>query len=143
MFIPNPNILNIGDRIELTQRLVMWRRTYEVGHQFVIVGNGERGVDLRDDEGNEVVEECLFIQSTFKKVELDKAPVSKPKPDDTIINKELLRDLSNVRLLMRVALDAGTDTNGKAATASVEACMQFVCKYANLIELNARQALND
>lgn len=141
MFTPNPNILNIGDRIELTQRLVMWHGTYEVGHQFVIVGNSERGVDLRDDHGNEVGE-CLFIQKTFKKVEWDKAPVSNPNTDDTITNKELLSDLSNVRLLLLVALNAGTDTKGKAATTSVEACVQFVCKYSNLIELNARQALN-
>lgn len=142
MFTPNPAILNIGDRIELSEKLEVVTGTYEVGHKFVIIGNGERGVDLRDDNGNEV-RECGLFQNTFNKVKSDTNPSSTPPTIDiTITNKNLLTDLSTIRLLRRLALDAGANDKGKKATAFVEASVMFVAKYGNLIELNARQSSN-
>lgn len=49
--------MKIGDRVILEERVVMYKITYEVGHQFTIVGSDDfRGFDLRDDNGNMLVE---------------------------------------------------------------------------------------
>ena len=67
MFIPSKTKIKVGDRIVLTQALVMEDGTFTVGHLFTVVGEGERGFDLVDFDGRKVGE-TIRIQHTFKKV---------------------------------------------------------------------------
>ncbi len=49
--------MKIGDRVVLEERVEMYKITYEIGHQFTIVGSDDmRGFDLRDDDGNMLCE---------------------------------------------------------------------------------------
>jgi hypothetical protein len=49
--------MKIGDRVVLEERVEMYKITYEIGHQFTIVGSNDmRGFVLRDDNGNMLCE---------------------------------------------------------------------------------------
>lgn len=66
-FIRNPKMVRVGDRIRITRPIEMFQGTYTTGHEFVIIGSGERGFNIRDDEGREI-RECAMIQDCFELV---------------------------------------------------------------------------
>jgi hypothetical protein len=53
-------IMEIGSRIVLTADVKMSTCTYKKGHEFTIVAEGERGFDIRDDDGNMICETLLM-----------------------------------------------------------------------------------
>lgn len=55
MFIAR-NTLGVGDRVRSTKAINVMGGTFTAGHEFTIVGESERGWDLRDDDGREVIE---------------------------------------------------------------------------------------
>lgn len=59
--------LKIGDRIRITEDIVMFNATYHKGHEFKIVYSGPRGFDIEDDEGDRLIE-CMFIQKYFERI---------------------------------------------------------------------------
>lgn len=61
-FIPNPNLIDVGDKVRLTKRIPMTLGTYTVGHLFTVEASGARGYDLVDSDGrrlNEVTGDML------------------------------------------------------------------------------------
>ena len=49
--------MRIGDRVVLLERVELFHKTYEIGHEFTIVADDDiRGFDLKDDDGNELGE---------------------------------------------------------------------------------------
>ena len=46
----------IGDRVRLTRDCEVIKGTFTTGHEFKIVGVTERGYDLIDDNGEELIE---------------------------------------------------------------------------------------
>lgn len=63
-FIPSKTP-RVGDRIRITRNIEMFHGTFTAGHEFVIIGDGWRGFDIRDDEGREI-HECGMIQDCFE-----------------------------------------------------------------------------
>lgn len=54
--------MKIGDRVRLKQDVDMGYILYKEGHEFTICGSDNiRGVDLIDDDGNELGE-CRFVK---------------------------------------------------------------------------------
>lgn len=61
--------MKIGDRIRLEERVEMCYFTFEIGHEFTIIGEDDiRGFDLKDDEGR-VLGETRFVK--MKKIPTD------------------------------------------------------------------------
>ena len=49
--------MKIGDRVALEERVELFHKTYEIGHEFTIVSSDDiRGFDLKDDDGNMLCE---------------------------------------------------------------------------------------
>lgn len=72
--------MKIGDRVVLEERVELSRITYEIGHQFTIVGDDNiRGFDLKDDDGN------MLCETRF--VKMKKIPLSEER--DRKINQIL------------------------------------------------------
>lgn len=69
-FIPNTDILRVGDRISLSRPIDLPHGTFTVGHKFRVYNIGPRGVDIEDEDGRVVVE-CGHIQHTFVKLTRD------------------------------------------------------------------------
>ena len=64
--------MKIGDRVVLEERVELSRITYEIGHQFTIVGDDNiRGFDLKDDDGN------MLCETRF--VKMKKIPLSEER----------------------------------------------------------------
>lgn len=72
--------MKIGDRVVLEERVELSHITYEIGHQFTIVGDDNiRGFDLKDDDGN------MLCETRF--VKMKKIPLSEER--DRKINQIL------------------------------------------------------
>ena len=54
------NKIKIGSRVRCNIETGSLSKTYPKGHEFTVTGDGGRGWDLIDDEGNELIE-CAFI----------------------------------------------------------------------------------
>lgn len=49
--------ITIGSRVRITEDVEMTHIIYHKGHEFTVTGwDGLRGMDLKDDDGNELVE---------------------------------------------------------------------------------------
>lgn len=68
MFTPNPSIIRVGDTVVLVKSVRTYYGTFHIGHRFKVVGEGERGFDLEDDDGNRLGETCL-IRDHYVKVQ--------------------------------------------------------------------------
>ena len=60
--------IKIGSRVRLLKDVEMFNCTYTKGHEFNVISSSYRGWDLKDDDGNEMVE-CLFIHDKLKLVQ--------------------------------------------------------------------------
>ena len=67
MSIEYRNRIKVGSRIRITEDVEMPALTYKAGHEFVVTGWGERGLDLEDDDGNKLCE-TRFIHKFFELV---------------------------------------------------------------------------
>lgn len=65
-FIPKKS--DISRRVRLIKPITCLAGTFTVGHEFTIVGESNRGHDLRDDAGNDLIE-CGLHRSHYKFVE--------------------------------------------------------------------------
>lgn len=72
-FIPNPNIISIGDRVRLRESYTMHLGTYTAGHEFVVTGETSRGYDMTDDDGRSIRE---FPTSKVVKVQPDETGIA-------------------------------------------------------------------
>lgn len=81
MFIPNENIIKVGDRVRLTHNVKTLSGTFTRGHEFNVIGDGERGFDLQDDESRKILECGPFV--TLEKVQ--PLPPSLLQEEDIII----------------------------------------------------------
>ena len=52
--------IGINIRVRLTEDVEMPNCTYTKGHEFNVIGEGERGFDLEDDDGNVIFETRLM-----------------------------------------------------------------------------------
>lgn len=52
--------IGIGIRVRLTEDVEMHDCIYTKGHEFNVIGEGERGFDLEDDDGNQLFETRLM-----------------------------------------------------------------------------------
>ncbi len=49
--------MKIGDRVVLEEKVELFHKTYEIGHEFTIISEDNmRGFDLKDDDGNMLCE---------------------------------------------------------------------------------------
>lgn len=58
-------ILKPGVRVRLLENVDMFDCVYTKGHEFNVVSETCRGVDLEDDQGYRI-EECLFIHNLLE-----------------------------------------------------------------------------
>jgi hypothetical protein len=73
--------MKIGDRVILKERIEMYNITYEIGHQFTIVGDDNiRGFDLKDDDGN------MLCETRFVKMGLLPLSEIRDRKIDKILN---------------------------------------------------------
>lgn len=57
--------IQIGDRVVATRNLELITGTFTRGHRFKVIGSGDRGYDLIDDDGNR----CLDVPCDYIKKE--------------------------------------------------------------------------
>lgn len=55
MFIPKERI-RVGSKVELDEDVKVLAGTFTKGHRFTVIGEGERGFDLEDEDGNKLLE---------------------------------------------------------------------------------------
>ena len=67
-FIPNPDIINIGDRVRLVGHIKMFYGTFTEGHEFTVIGDGERGLSVEDDDERRIYE---IAANRFRKIQPD------------------------------------------------------------------------
>lgn len=61
--------MKIGDRVRLEEKVEMSYFTFEIGHEFTVIGQDDiRGLDLKDDEGR-MLGETRFVK--MKKIPID------------------------------------------------------------------------
>jgi hypothetical protein len=67
-FIPDPKIVNVGDRVKIDSDVKLIVGTFTAGHEFSVIGEGFRGFTLRDDEGREMHDCSMpFVSMTVVK----------------------------------------------------------------------------
>lgn len=81
-FIPNPNLICVGDTVQLTKSITMTLGTYTVGHIFDVVDYGPRGYDLKDSDGRRL---CEVSYSMLEKVQPEEEEAG-----PTVNTKEIL-----------------------------------------------------
>ena len=52
--------MKIGSRVRINDDVDMTHCVYKKGHEFTIVDEGERGFDLKDEDGNMIYETRLM-----------------------------------------------------------------------------------
>jgi hypothetical protein len=62
----NHNKDRIGDTIILTENKSHVYGTFNVGHEMTVIGRGDRGYDLRDNDGNDLLEVGWDLDSFSK-----------------------------------------------------------------------------
>lgn len=63
-----PKKTDIGRTVRLIKPISCMAGTYTVGHEFKIIGQGNRGHDLEDKDGNRIIE-CGLHRDCYKFVE--------------------------------------------------------------------------
>lgn len=65
MFTPH-NQSVVGKRVVLLEDVSTLTGTFHKGHEMTIISVGPRGWDLRDDQGNNILEAGMFGHKEFK-----------------------------------------------------------------------------
>lgn len=60
-------VIEVGSRVRLKEDYELYNAIYTKGHEFTVISEGERGFNLRDDDGYEIVE-TFFIIHLFELV---------------------------------------------------------------------------
>ena len=64
-----PNKWNKGDRVVLMRDVDVIEGKFTAGHRFKVVGFGQRGVALEDEDGRMLIETALLPYGTIIKEE--------------------------------------------------------------------------